>query len=132
MIFENKIEGNCIAESIVGFGINVNQTLFNSDAPNPTSLQIELGHEVDRAAILRRIIKHLPKMIEMVKNGKYNRLAFDYELRLYALDKHHLYKDAEGHFKAQIHTIAEDGMLSLMDETGHVRDYYFNEVQLIR
>ena len=132
MIFENKIEGNCIAESIVGFGINVNQTLFNSDAPNPTSLQIELGHEIDRAVLLRKIIMHLPKMIEMVKDGKYNQLAFDYERRLYALDTHHLYKDTEGYFKAQIHAIAEDGMLSLMDETGRIRHYYFNEVQLIR
>lgn len=132
MIFENKVEGKTIKESIVGFGININQTTFHSDAPNPTSLQLELGHEVDRAAVLRKIIKPLPAMLESIRQGKFTNIVFEYERKLYGKDKYHLYKDGNEYFRAQIYAIAEDGMLSLMDKMGKVRTYYFNEVQLIR
>ncbi|WP_301748249.1 biotin--[acetyl-CoA-carboxylase] ligase [uncultured Duncaniella sp.] len=39
ILIENVISGSAISRSIVGVGLNVNQTEFLSDAPNPVSLK---------------------------------------------------------------------------------------------
>ena len=38
ILIEHSIRGNRIAKSIAGIGLNVNQRLFRSDAPNPVSM----------------------------------------------------------------------------------------------
>ena len=41
ILIENSIRTNQITQSIVGIGINVNQTVFPSSLPNPTSILLE-------------------------------------------------------------------------------------------
>ena len=132
MIFKNKVAGKLITESIVGFGINVNQTTFHSDAPNPTSLHLEIGHEVDRAAVLRKIIKPLPAMLETIQHESPSHFEKAYTQWLYGRDKLHVYRDNEGEFHAKVLEVADDGRLTLKDKKGNLKFYYFNEVQLIR
>ena len=38
ILIENDLSGHHIRRSIAGIGININQEVFNSDAPNPVSL----------------------------------------------------------------------------------------------
>ena len=52
VLIENRLQGNVIVDSIIGIGLNVNQTEFVSDAPNPVSLRQLLGREIDREALL--------------------------------------------------------------------------------
>ena len=41
ILIENSIRSNRIVWSIIGIGINVNQTIFPSSLPNPTSILLE-------------------------------------------------------------------------------------------
>ena len=41
ILIEHSLRGNHISWSIIGVGLNVNQTLFPDDLPNPTSMQLE-------------------------------------------------------------------------------------------
>lgn len=50
-LIETAIDSKGIKRCIFGIGINVNQTEFHSDAPNPVSLAQILGHEVDREEV---------------------------------------------------------------------------------
>jgi BirA family biotin operon repressor/biotin-[acetyl-CoA-carboxylase] ligase len=47
ILIENRLQGNTIKESIIGIGLNVNQTVFKSDAPNPVSIRQLTGKETD-------------------------------------------------------------------------------------
>ena len=38
MLIENDLLGRNVRKAIIGIGLNVNQTIFKSDAPNPVSL----------------------------------------------------------------------------------------------
>ena len=38
ILIENELEGEYIVQSIIGIGLNINQEVFYSDAPNPVSL----------------------------------------------------------------------------------------------
>lgn len=56
MLIENVIgEGALITRSIAGIGVNVNQTVFRSDAPNPVSMAQLSGHEHELRPILEEI-----------------------------------------------------------------------------
>lgn len=43
ILIEHSFSGVNLSVSIVGIGINLNQTIFASNAPNPTSVLLELG-----------------------------------------------------------------------------------------
>ena len=43
MLLEHTLAGNAIATTLTGVGVNVNQTDFQGDAPNPVSLRQLLG-----------------------------------------------------------------------------------------
>ncbi len=51
ILVNNKLQGEEFSFSICGIGLNVNQTCF-LNAPNPTSMKIELGDDFDIEAVL--------------------------------------------------------------------------------
>lgn len=59
ILIENDLSGHHIRRSIAGIGININQEVFNSDAPNPVSLKQITGKEHDRYEILAHILRRV-------------------------------------------------------------------------
>jgi BirA family transcriptional regulator, biotin operon repressor / biotin---[acetyl-CoA-carboxylase] ligase len=56
MLIENDLMGRNISQSIAGIGININQEIFHSSAPNPVSLVQITGKEHDLFEILKNIM----------------------------------------------------------------------------
>jgi len=125
ILIENRLKGPHIADSIVGIGLNVNQAVFVSDAPNPVSLYQLTGKETDRDELLQRFLKHL-------EDAVYRPAALmGYEERLYRREGWHAYKDAEGCFEAKMDGVMDDGRLMLTDSGGNRRVYAFKEVTFV-
>ena len=57
MLIENRLQGSTVVDSIIGIGLNVNQRVFESDAPNPVSMWQLLGQDTDREALLQRFLQ---------------------------------------------------------------------------
>ena len=60
ILIENTLEGACIRESIVGIGLNLNETDWPADLPNPVSLRELTGHNYvpeDELAALHKEIR---------------------------------------------------------------------------
>ncbi|MCH5309343.1 MAG: biotin--[acetyl-CoA-carboxylase] ligase [Prevotella sp.] len=125
ILIEHRLQGNVIKDSVVGIGINVNQEVFVSDAPNPVSLRQIVGHEIDRERLLHAFLQILPEALQR------ERLAADYRQRLFRREGLHRYEDAVGGFEATIDDVLEDGRLQLVDADGHQRIYAFKEVKFI-
>ena len=51
ILIEHSLRADRISWSIIGIGLNVNQTIFPDDLPNPTSMALE-GHPADIESIL--------------------------------------------------------------------------------
>lgn len=66
ILIENALCGPEVRQSIVGIGINVNQCLFRSDAPNPVSLAILCGKEFNLDTVLGALISGIMREIENV------------------------------------------------------------------
>ena len=125
VLIENRLQGNVIVDSIIGIGLNVNQTEFVSDAPNPVSLRQLLGHEIDREALLHDFLETL----ETVSSSETTYSA--YRNKLFRMGKQAVFSDEKGRFEGTIQDVETDGRLLIKDLSGQARRYAFKEVQFV-
>lgn len=113
-------------------GLNVNQLVFHSDAPNPVSLAQILGHEVDRDEVLKKILDGFEKYYELLRRADYMDVSGIYHLSLYRRKGFHPYRDADGEFEGALVEVEDDGHLILHDRQGRIRSYAFGEISIVR
>lgn len=131
MLIENDVTGMYIGRSISGIGVNINQEVFFSDAPNPVSLKQITGQEFNVGSILNAIMQRTKNYYSLLKQGDTAPIIQRYQNALFRKSGMHPYCDAEGKFKAQIVEVEADGHFVLQDETGKIRRYVFKEVQYL-
>jgi BirA family biotin operon repressor/biotin-[acetyl-CoA-carboxylase] ligase len=125
ILIENRLQGNVIVDCIIGIGLNVNQRVFLSDAPNPVSMYQLTGQETDREALLADFLQTFDQEWQNKTNGS------EYRELLYRKGKDGLYEDKTGRFVAKLTDVLPDGRLLLVDEAGRERTYAFKEVAFI-
>ena len=59
ILIKNEIKGMMLGTSIIGIGLNVNQTSFDENLPNPISMKMITGNDYDLEAILIEICETL-------------------------------------------------------------------------
>ena len=62
MLIENVLQGSHIRCSLSGIGVNVNQEVFVSNAPNPTSMKLITGRTFDKKEVLMRILQEMERL----------------------------------------------------------------------
>ncbi len=144
MLIEHSLSGGKINYTIPGIGINVNQRVFLSDAPNPISLVNVLGHEVPTSEILDGLVDEILTMCGQLPE-KAEEIHREFLSKLYRRDGFHEYQStirstsADGlsvleegeHFQARIVNVHPDGMLDLMTTEGHIHTFAFKEVAFV-
>ena len=129
ILIENRLNGSMVKDCIVGIGLNVNQTHFISDAPNPVSLKQLLGHEVEREHVLQ---KFLAILSELIPSHPLTDIHEKYLNRLYRREGFFRFSDRKGTFEARISGVEPDGHLLLEDRMGTLRTYAFKEVAFLQ
>ena len=130
-LIENDLSGMNIERSISGTGVNLNQKIFRSGAPNPVSLSQITGNEYDIETVLYKIMDYVNGYYGMFCNGESETIRKKYFDAIYRKDGFHTYKDDNGTFEAMIEEIEKDGRFILKDKEGNVRKYLFKEVSYI-
>ena len=130
ILIENTLQGDRILDTVVGVGLDVNQEVFLSDAPNPVSLKNIAGRDFDRDALLSDIVD---RFIGYMEAGTDLRHKTDelYLSRLYRREGFYEFRDENGVFEACIEGIRPDGCLMLQTIGGEHRVYEFKQVQFI-
>ena len=125
VLIENSIAGRRIKDCIIGIGLNVNQTEFKSDAPNPVSIAQLTGKEMDREEVLKLFLTNLSKEYEN-KN-----VHQDYLGRMYRRDGLYPFETEGTRFMARVIGVNDDGRLMLQDEDGIGHLFRFKEVVFV-
>ena len=128
-LIETKLSGERIKDCVFGVGLNVNQTEFKSDAPNPVSLCQILGKEVNREDLLQKIIASFERNYELIRSADYGAISAMYHEALYRSKGFYPYEDADGVFEGAIVEVEDDGHLILRDREGMIRSYEFKEIK---
>lgn len=135
ILIENELFGHFIGRSISGIGININQEVFQSDAPNPVSLKQITGQEHNRHKLLARILQRIHTYYHALQTEKFaacsTEIATRYARSLFRRQGYHPYEDSCGKFSARLLRVEQDGRFVLEDENGKEREYLFKEVQYI-
>lgn len=131
ILIENTLQGSSILDTVVGVGLDVNQEVFVSDAPNPISLKNITGRDYDRDALLDDIIARFIGYMELDTPSQRAGVDELYRSRLYRRQGYYKYRDENGVFEACIEGIRPDGCLMLQTRSGEHRTYEFKQVQFV-
>lgn len=130
-LIETAVDSRGIKRCIFGMGVNINQTHFVSDAPNPVSLAQIVGHEVNREEVLQKILRAFEGYYELLRRADYQDVAGLYHLSLYRRKGFHWYEDNDGKFEGAFVEVEDDGHLILHDRQGVIRSYAFGELKFL-
>ena len=135
ILIEHSLADGAIDYTIAGVGVNINQQIFASGAPNPVSLKIITGKDYDMNNINDLFGKKLEKCCDLDGSPEQlKKLHQQYLKKLYRYDgkPYHFIVPQGKPFEAIIHDVALDGTLTLRhiaDDTLH--NYQFKEVGFI-
>lgn len=150
ILIENAIIGNEVKYSIAGIGLNVNQTTFVSNAPNPVSLKLITGAETNIDALMQALMTQIEAAEAMseeqvwtyYREHLYRKEGFwrfiEREVSLAptmnyspSLEERDGERFDKSPFLARIADILPDGEIVLQDQQGKERKYHFKQIRYV-
>lgn len=131
ILIENSILGDSISRCIVGVGLNVNQDIFTSNAPNPVSMKNITGKDYDLTLLAGEIALRMDHYISRLH--EVDILHKKYMAHLWRGDgMDYPFRDkATGVvFNAAVESVELSGLLLLKSPSG-IRRYAFKEVEFL-
>ena len=130
MLIESSVSGAYIKDSILGIGVNLNQTAFPPEVFNPTSLKRITGLDYDirleSAALVELLLKNLrtldsPSLMENFNSSLYRKEGF------------YSFTDCSdgSTFEARIDKVDDNGRLCLVLRDGETKSFSFKEVSFV-
>lgn len=128
ILIENRLSGTMLERAVAGIGINVNQTVFRSGAPNPVSLAQLSGCSYNLQELMEDVAQRILNRIDRYDKNA-DALHGEYMSRLYRGDgKEYNFRLPGGDtFKAAIVDVCTDGMMCLSNGS----TYAFKEVAYV-
>jgi BirA family biotin operon repressor/biotin-[acetyl-CoA-carboxylase] ligase len=131
LLIENSIRNNEFNYSIVGIGININQTKFSANAANPTSFKAILKNDLDMTEVFNLLCGCIEARYLQLKSTKSDDLKNEYLKVLYKFNIPATYKVGEKIVSREIVDVMNDGKLVLKDEYGKRNVYNFKEISFV-
>ena len=97
--------------AIVGMGININQTTFSKDLPNPVSLKQITGKDFQPVELAKEICRLFEKNYQLLITGRFESLFNSYQTHLYKKDEKVKLKKDNRVFETTIKGVAATGQL---------------------
>ena len=141
ILIENCLVGEYVGYSIVGIGVNVNQTKWLSNAPNPISMKEITGQEYDVEDLMAEWIA----AVRLWEGRTTEELTAIYMQHLYRGNGWHKYverevslqptmiasQDTAGAFLAELVGVTAQGELVLRKENGEEKKYHFKQIRFV-
>ncbi len=133
MLVENSLTGGCLARTIAGIGLNINQTEFDPSLPNPTSMSLVAGRKFDREEVLTRLHHNIMSLYESLRCDEKEMLQSRYRSTMYRLGEKHPYTLADGTvFEGTIRGVRPSGELQIEHSSdGSLHEYLFKQVEFV-
>jgi BirA family biotin operon repressor/biotin-[acetyl-CoA-carboxylase] ligase len=122
VLIENVISGEKWRFSIVGIGININQTLFPETLRSPVSLRQITGKTFNVVALAKELCAFLDVRWKQVLNTSGAELLNEYCSHLYKKDEKANFKVSNEIFKAIVRGVNAKGEL-LLEKEGIIKPY---------
>ncbi len=131
VLIENTIKGNKIENCVVGIGLNVNQTVFKGNVPNPVSLKLILKNDIDLNESLEKICGSVEARYLQLQKGNLAKIDNDYLENLYRINEFHSFISNSKSFIAKIVNVLPSGNIVLEHKDGETYEYNMNELEFV-
>ena len=132
ILISSSIHGMEMGVSVIGIGLNVNQTQFLDWPTHPISLRMILEKEVPLEPLLHDLVDAVEARVEALKSPEgIEKTQMDYLRRLFLYHQWGDFETREGHVKLFVEGIDHFGRLITSDEQGITRVYDLKELHLL-
>jgi len=145
ILIEHTVSGTELQRSVVGIGLNINQTRFDPSLPNPTSLALETGRgansgegvgavgaQTDIFDLFDELYRCLLARYALLLERDFEHIEEDYRGSLYLLDTPHTFTIAGRPIEGIIRGVGEYGQLIVEHPAakgpGNTKSYLFKEI----
>jgi len=128
ILIENSFCSSTLDVSIIGIGLNLNQTEFPSEVTNPISMKLLTGRQYEPEVALSELIVSIQMRYLQLHYRLNKKVSEDYLKLLFRLNELCNYSSVEGHFKARIIGISPIGELVVETEQGIQKTFAFKEI----
>ncbi|MCB9223006.1 MAG: biotin--[acetyl-CoA-carboxylase] ligase [Crocinitomicaceae bacterium] len=129
ILVDNQLQGDKIAVSIAGLGLNVNQKHFEG-LTEATSVINELSREIELMDVFDQFYSYLDFYYNLLLESNFELLKKHYYNHLYLINEEHDFEDSNGQFTGKIIGIDENGFLQIQTESGK-RSFDIKEVKYL-
>jgi BirA family transcriptional regulator, biotin operon repressor / biotin---[acetyl-CoA-carboxylase] ligase len=129
ILIENSLSGDFLIQSVVGIGVNVNQTDFEI---NTATSMIQLaGNKFELTDELNELLRYVEKRYLQLREGKTDLLRAEYLQRLFWKGENRIFRSNEQEFAGKIEGVDSIGKLAIGTEKG-VTYFGLKEISFIR
>ncbi len=129
LLIENTLMHDEINHTIIGIGLNVNQLSFSKDLPYAVSIKQLINKDLDRDALLKRIVESIQLQFDLIFQNKHEELWQAYDQRLFRKQAAHMFEDQQGQkFMGIIKGVSQQGLLIVENEEQILKTYNFKEI----
>ncbi|MCB0545078.1 MAG: hypothetical protein KDC70_16240, partial [Saprospiraceae bacterium] len=133
ILIQNSLSGAHLQSSILGIGLNVNQTEFDPSLPNPGSLASAYGRLFDLETVADTLLEYLERRYLQLKAGQRQEISADYGDRLYRLDTPAQFARKDGSvFAGTVRGVGTDGRLRVEKESGETDIFDLKEIRFLQ
>lgn len=125
ILIENQLQGSRISCSIIGIGLNINQTFFED--LNATSLLLETNQLVEPRTFLNLLAHEMNEQFELIYSSNFEFLKSEYEANLFQMNELRSYEDEFGEFVGKIIGTTNEGKI-LIEKSNAIQSYGLKEV----
>ena len=130
ILIENSIKSDGTIRSIIGIGLNVNQTDF-SNLPKATSLALEIHEEINKDSLMMKILEQLKHSIGLLSDQS-DQVWQSYHDYLFKKNIPMVFQDNSGNkFMGIIQSVSRYGMLQLLLEDDSVASFGIKEITML-
>lgn len=141
ILIENSLVGGYVGYSIAGIGVNVNQTKWLSNAPNPISMKEITNQDYDVETLMNEWIDAMKRWEQCAtdelstaylqhiyrRNGWYKYVEREVSVAPTSIAK----QGIDGIFRAELVGISEQGELILRKENNEEQAYHFKQIRFV-
>jgi BirA family biotin operon repressor/biotin-[acetyl-CoA-carboxylase] ligase len=126
VLIDNHILGTKWQYSVIGIGININQTEFSPIIQQAVSLKQITGKAYDPVELAKELCQHIDRRFDALKAGQMAQQLAEYNLHLYKKGDTVRFKKDNITFSARVESVNEMGELLLKD--GLQDRFHFGEI----
>ena len=132
ILIQNILTGSTYKVAIAGIGINVLQTVFDPQIPNPTSLILNgLSANSTLDDLYESLFLDLNIYYQILKNRHFKKIDELYNDALWKRNHVVLYEQDGQTKRAKLLNVGDDGKLEIEDEMGRKIKFHHGEIKIL-